>query len=204
MNEEATTEPRADERYLRCRRLQFREGRLGEDEADMVCADFCRTPTGLVALLDCPVWIGRDCRFFEERQGEPEALTEADLEELRDKLRVDYMRWRYWRRVRELRMPGEEEDLEETVPQTIHEIPARPEAVTERGRRKPRFPGDAPSGPPPKPVEEVDLENLPEIRPEDAPGDAPATPDAAPEAVPPEAVAEAPEVPDTPEKEPET
>jgi hypothetical protein len=167
MNGSAT---QVSERYLRCRRLLFREGRTEDGEPASVCADFCRTPIGMVSILDCPVWLGKSCRYFEEREGEPEPTLEAELEEMSDLLRTDYLRWRYWRRIHELRAAvvagtaGVLAGPEDPLPVSAHEIPARPEAVR-APRRKPRFPGDAPSGPPPRPVEEVDLDHLPELVP---------------------------------------
>jgi hypothetical protein len=162
------------ELHLTCRRLLFREGRPEADEPPAVCADLCRTPVGAIALLDCPVWQGLECRFYERREGEPEPLTEAELEEHRDDLRADYLRWKYWRRVGELRpiagdeeVPPPEAGTEDEAPRPVREIPARPEAAG--SRRKQRFPGDAPSGPPPVAPSEVDLDHLPEIAPTDAP-----------------------------------
>jgi len=163
----AETEPTpADDRYLRCRRFLFREGRPGEDEPDVVPADMCRTPVGVFSVLDCPVWLGRSCRFFEEREDEPEPHTDAEIEDLKNKLRRDYLRWRYRRRTQELRCaPAGDTDLEEEENGDDTEIPARPEAASTPGARKPRYPGDAPSGPPPKPPEEVDLDRLPDLVP---------------------------------------
>jgi hypothetical protein len=162
------------DRHLRCRRFIYREGIPGEAEPDVVPADMCRTPVGVIHVLDCPVWLGRHCRFFETREGEPEPHTMAEVESLRAKLRRDYLRWRYRRRTQDLRSAVEAE----TEPETAEgddaddtEIVARPEVAPARGARQPRFPGDAPSGPPPRPVEEVDLDDLPEIRPGDVEGD---------------------------------
>ncbi len=165
MSDETTI---SDDRYLSCRRFIFREGRTGEGEADVVSADMCKTPVGIISSLDCPVWLGRHCRFFEEREGDAEPLIDAEIEELRGKLRKDYLRWRYRLRTQDLRSePVDAEDVEEEDISDGTEIPARPEALPDPGARQPRFPGDAPSGPPPKPVEEVDLDKLPEIRPAD-------------------------------------
>jgi len=147
MSDETTT---AEDRHLTCRRFLFREGRTGEGEPDVVSAEMCKTPVGVISALDCPVWLGRHCRFYEEREGEPEPLIDAEIEELRGKLRKDYLRWRYRRRTQDLRSePVDAEEIEEDDSDTSTEIVARPEAVPDPGARQPRFPAVAPSGPPP-------------------------------------------------------
>jgi hypothetical protein len=165
MCDDATTQ---EDRYLACRHLKFRKGRPAESEPDIVVADLCRAPTGVFALLDCPVWIGRTCRFFEEREGDPEPISDADLERLRERLLADYMRWPYRKRIQDLgRTPDAQDesvDEDDRVDLDVREIAARPDEVPDPDLRKARFPGDAPSGPPPGPVE-VDLDNLPDIVP---------------------------------------
>jgi hypothetical protein len=170
--------------HLTCRHVRFRKGRAAESEPEIVATDICKAPSGVIALLDCPVWLGRTCRFFEERAGDPEPVSDGELSRLRERLLADYMRWPYRQRVRGLARPGDgtEEDVpgeDEDDDRDVREIAARPDEVPDPDQRKARFPGDAPSGPPPTPVE-VDLDDLPEIvpgRPESGEPDAPAAPD---------------------------
>jgi len=84
--------------HERCRHV-VREA--GSDEP----VRYCRNPTGVFVLLDCPVFQGGACRFFDPlAEGHAPPVTDAaGLAEVRAELAEDYLRWRYRRRVEALR-----------------------------------------------------------------------------------------------------
>jgi hypothetical protein len=67
--------------------------------------DLCRSPIGMVHMVDCPINLGRPCTFYAAASDEVEALSDEDVVRQRTLLHADYMRWSYRRRVHALRKP---------------------------------------------------------------------------------------------------
>ncbi|HEU4395736.1 MAG TPA: hypothetical protein VFS92_09235, partial [Planctomycetota bacterium] len=93
------------DRAYSCRNCVFVEEEGG---GRAVPGPYCRNPLGVFSMDDCPVLLGRECRQFAAREGAPAATPEVEVEELRQELLRDYLRWTYWERVRNLRRSPEE------------------------------------------------------------------------------------------------
>ena len=127
-----SSDPREDAPYLACRHFlfqkgSFREGGAGPPEG----AGFCESPIGPIDALDCPLWLGRTCRFFEERTEDPVALEDEALAEARDRLREQYLRWQYRERVRRLAAGGVDPE-----PIDVTQLSPEEDARREDARRK--------------------------------------------------------------------
>lgn len=85
--------------HERCRRLVWQ---VSPETGELEPGPYCVNELGVFPLLDCPAFQGRDCRFFEAREGDPEPLVEALVRELAARLSDDYLGWRYWRRIARL------------------------------------------------------------------------------------------------------
>lgn len=97
---EPTARP-PETRYEDCRHLVFRVS----PEADgPEPGPYCDSPIGVFPKLDCPVFQGRKCGYFEPRADEeaPAVLGEAEITALGALLAMDYLGWRYWRRIERL------------------------------------------------------------------------------------------------------
>jgi hypothetical protein len=95
------TETPAGTRYEQCGHLVWRVS-AGLDTPSP--GPYCDSPIGVFPVLDCPVFQGRSCGYFEVRPEEtsPEIASEERLEALSATLAEDYLGWRYWRRIERL------------------------------------------------------------------------------------------------------
>jgi hypothetical protein len=97
---EPIAKPGAD-RYEDCRHLVFR---ISPASDSPVPGPYCDSPIGVFPRLDCPVFQGRKCAYFEPRADEeaPSVSSREEIEALGARLAEDYLGWRYWRRIEEL------------------------------------------------------------------------------------------------------
>ncbi len=138
--------------------------RAAADGRTPEATNLCRNQLGTFHMLDCPLFLGRACTYFEAAP-EPHPLSsDDDVEDAADDLKLDFLSWQYTARVRALRQPeGAVPPLltVESIPEPDEDVrlvlraaaPAEGEAVP--GDAPPEA-GDAPPAPPVEaPVEEA-------------------------------------------------
>jgi hypothetical protein len=108
--------------------------RRGDPEPTLVCS----CPGGLIHMHDCPVMNGRECRFFQE--GEGEALEPAAYEEAHTALMADFLSRTYIHRVRGLFPEGDpwgarRREIEERYAEETDEDPSDRELSPEEQER---------------------------------------------------------------------
>ena len=68
-------------------------------------SDLCRNELGVFHMLDCPLFLGRPCTYYEPAPEQRSAEDELALERAAQELRQDFLSWGYTRRVRALAQP---------------------------------------------------------------------------------------------------
>jgi hypothetical protein len=79
---------------------------LRVEGTEVVPASICSNPAGLVHMHDCPVAAGRECAHHEPLEGDSEAVTPQEFEDLHERLMDDFLTRTYHHRVRSLSPRG--------------------------------------------------------------------------------------------------
>jgi len=67
----------------------------------------CSCAAGLIHMHDCPVTLGLECAHFRHREGEPEAVSYPDYEQLHERLMQEFLSRSYFHRIRVLSPEGD-------------------------------------------------------------------------------------------------
>lgn len=67
--------------------------------------DVCRNELGAFHMLDCPLFLGRRCAWYEEATKPHPPTTDAEIAAAREEMRRDFLGWSYRQRVRNLAKP---------------------------------------------------------------------------------------------------